>query len=107
MLLVMDTTGKAFTRVALAKMVEHPEGCLKTAYDEIKRTYALNTTIQTVMLKKEFINCKPKSDKADPDVWFNELDMLKMRLAVMGSNILDDDMLAHILNNGQSRMRVL
>ena len=33
MLLVMDTTGKAFTMVALAKTMELPEGCLKTAYD--------------------------------------------------------------------------
>ena len=59
-----------------------------TAYDEIKRTYALNTTTQTVMLKKEFINCKPKSRKMDPDVWFNELESLKMRLAVMGSRTM-------------------
>ena len=38
-LLAMDTIGKAFTMVALAKTMELPEGCLKTAYDAIKRTY--------------------------------------------------------------------
>ena len=37
MLLAIDTTGKAFTMVALAKTTELPEGCLKTAYDSIKR----------------------------------------------------------------------
>ena len=57
MLLAMDTTGKAFTMVALAKTTELPEGCLKTAYDSIKRTYAPNTSTQAVMLKKEFGSC--------------------------------------------------
>ena len=99
MLLAMDTTGKAFTMVALVKTMELPEGCLKTAYDSIKRTYAPNTTTQAVMLKKEFSNCKPKSGKTDPDVWFNELESLKMRLAIMGSTISEDDMLAHLLLN--------
>ena len=65
MLLAMDTTGKAFTMVALAKTMELPEGCLKKAYDDIKRIYAPNTTTQAVMLMKEFGNCKPKSGKTD------------------------------------------
>ena len=51
MFLVMDSTRKAFTMVALAKTMELPEGCLKKAYDEIKKTYAPNTTTQNVMLK--------------------------------------------------------
>ena len=51
------------------------------------------------MLKKEFSNCKPKSGKTDPDVWFNELESLKMRLVVMGSTITEDDMLAQLLLN--------
>ena len=88
MLLAMDITGKAFPMVALVKMMELPAGCLKKEYDDIKKTYAPNTSTQVVILKREFSNCKPKSDKADPDVWFNELDMLKMRLAVMGSTCL-------------------
>ena len=37
MLLAMDSTGKAFTMVALAKMIELPAGCLKKAYDESRR----------------------------------------------------------------------
>ena len=61
--------------VALAKTTELLEGCLKKAYDDIKRIYAPNTTTQAVMLKKEFGNCKPKSGKMDPDVWFNELEL--------------------------------
>ena len=36
------------------------------------------------MLKKEFGNCKPKSGKTELDVWFNELESLKMRLAING-----------------------
>ena len=99
MLLAMDSTGKAFTMVALAKTAALPAGCLKKAYNDIKKTYAPNSSMQAVLLKKEVSNCKPKSEKADPDVRFNELEMLKMRLAVMGSTITDDDMLAHILNN--------
>ena len=43
MLLAMDTTGKAFTMVALVKTMELLEGCLKKAYDDIKRIYAPNT----------------------------------------------------------------
>ena len=72
---------------------------LEKAYDEIKKIYAPNTTTQAVMLKKEFGNCKPKSGKADPGVWSNELERLKMRLVVMKSTITEDDMLAHLLLN--------
>ena len=39
MLLPMDATGKAFAMVALVKMMELPEGCLKKVYDDIKKTY--------------------------------------------------------------------
>ena len=38
--------------------------------------------------KKGFGNFKPKSGKTDPDVWFNELESLKMRLVVMGSVVV-------------------
>ena len=38
MLLVMESTGKSFTMVALAKMTALTEGCLKKAYDDIKKT---------------------------------------------------------------------
>ena len=37
MILAMDSTGKAFTMVALAKTMELPEGCMKRAYDDIRR----------------------------------------------------------------------
>ena len=60
MLLAMDSTGKAFTMVALAKTMELPAGCLKKAYNDIKKTYAPNTSPMVVTLKKEFSNCKPK-----------------------------------------------
>ena len=63
MLLAMDTTGNAFTMVALAKTMELPEGCLKKAYNDIKKIYAPNTSTQAVLLKKEFSNCKPKWGK--------------------------------------------
>ena len=53
MLLAMDSTGKALTMVALAKTMELPAGCLKKVYDDIKRTYAPNTSMQVVTLKKE------------------------------------------------------
>ena len=43
MLLAMDSAGKAFTMVALAKTTELPAGCLKKAYDNFKKTYAPNT----------------------------------------------------------------
>ena len=79
--------------------MELPEGCLKKAYDDIKKIYAPNTTTQAVMLKNEFGNCKPKSGKRDPDVWFNELESVKTRLSIMGSTISEDDMLAHLLLN--------
>ena len=56
MLLAMDSTRKAFTMVALAKTAALPAGCLKKAYDDTKKTYAPNTSTQTVLLKKEFSN---------------------------------------------------
>ena len=35
----------------------------------------------------------------DLDVWFNELESRKMRLAIMGSTISEDNMLVHLLLN--------
>ena len=71
----------------------------RKVYEDIKKNYAPNTTMQIVILKKEFGNCKPKSGKSDPDVWFNELESHKMRLTAMSSTITNDDMLAHLLLN--------
>ena len=50
MLLAMDSAGKAFMMVALAKTMELPAGCLKKAYDDIKKTYAPNTSTMVVTL---------------------------------------------------------
>ena len=61
MLLAMDSTRKAFMMVALAKTMKLPAGCLKKASNDIKKTYAPNTSTMVVTLKKEFSNCKPKS----------------------------------------------
>ena len=48
MLLAMERAGKAFTMVALAKTTELPAGCLKKAYDDIKKTYAPNISTMVV-----------------------------------------------------------
>ena len=74
LLLAMDSKGKAFSKVANAKLVNQPEGCPKKANGELKVTYAPNNKMEIMTLKNEFANCAIKNGKTNPDEWFNELD---------------------------------
>ena len=105
LLLAMDSTGKAFSKVANAKPADRPKGCLKKAYDELKAAYAPNNTMEIMTLKNEFANCALKNGKTDPDEWFNELDTYKTRLGIMGSDILDADMIAHLMRKISSTIQ--
>ena len=96
LLLAMDSKGKAFSKVANAKPANQLEGCLKKAYDKLKATYAPNNTMEIMMLKQDFANCALENGKTNPDMLFNELDNCKMRLGIVVSDILDEDMIAHL-----------
>ena len=77
LLLVMDSKGKAFSKVANAKLANQPGGCLKKVYDKLKAAYVPNNTMEIMMLTNAFQNCALKNGKTDPDEWFNELDTYK------------------------------
>jgi gag-polypeptide of LTR copia-type len=51
-----------------------------------------------VKLEKQFRDLSLKKNQ-DPEVWITELEDLRVRLEEMGSNILDDQFMIHILNN--------
>ena len=57
LLLAMDSKGKAFSKVANAKLANRPKGCLKKAYDELKAAYVPNNMMEIMTLKNEFANC--------------------------------------------------
>ena len=103
MLSAMDSTGKAFSKVASAKPADQPKGCLKKSYEELKAAYAPNNTMEIMMLKNEFTNCALKNGRTDLDKWFNELDTYKTRLGIMGSDIPDEDMIAHLMRKISSK----
>ena len=92
----MDSKGKAFSKVANKKPANRPKVCLKKAYDKLKAAYALNNTMEIMTLKNEFTDCVLKNGRTDPDEWFNELDTYE-RLGIMGSDIPDEDMIAHLM----------
>ena len=73
------------------------------AYDELKAVYPPNNTMVIMTLKNEFANSAPKNGKTDPDEWFNELDTYKARLGIMGSDIPDADMIAHLMRKISSK----
>ena len=51
--------------------------------------------MEIMTLMNKFQNCALKNGKTDPDEWFDELDNYKTRLGIMGSDISDENMIAH------------
>ena len=94
---------RAFSKVANAKPANRPKGCLKKSSDEWKAAYAPNNSMEIMTLKNESANCALKNGRTDPDEWFNELDTYKMRLGIMGFDIPDEDMIAHLMRKISSK----
>ena len=79
--------------------VAFPDGDARVAWKNLKDRYEPNTGAAKVQAKQEFQQLKLASSDDDPDPWLTNLELKRRRLKTLGTNIEDDDMILHILNN--------
>ncbi len=95
--LILCCEGRAFSIVNNAKSNRYPKGDAALAWANLKRRFQVETAAGKMELKTKFANMKLKSGQ-NPDDWLLDLELLKIRLAEMGSIIADEDLITHIIN---------
>jgi len=97
--LILSMSGKAFSYVDDAKTTELPDGDLALVYERLQAEYAPTgrSDLVEVNCKTQFNNCALESTKTDPEEWFDKLEYLRKRLRTIGSDVTDDDLIAHML----------
>jgi Reverse transcriptase (RNA-dependent DNA polymerase)/gag-polypeptide of LTR copia-type len=88
----------SFGAIERAITKELPEGDAALALDNLYARFEKRTKLSMVNTRKEFTNSKLESGR-DPDEWFVDLEYLRNRMVTMGSEIGDDEYLAHVINN--------
>ncbi len=96
--LILCCEGRAFNIVNNAKSEKYPRGDAALAWTSLKRRYQIETAAGKMELKQKFANSKLRRGQ-DPDEWLLELELLRIRLANMGSLIADEDFITHVINN--------
>ena len=61
--------------------------------------YESQTNASRVKLMGQFTSSRLKKNCQDPDPWISELELMRIRLKKMGSDIDDDYLMMHIMNN--------
>jgi hypothetical protein len=74
------------------------EGDARVAWKNLKKKFEPNTGAAKVQLKMEFQQMTLEEGE-DPDEWINKLQLVRRRLKVFGTEITEDDLILHILNN--------
>ena len=96
----MESSGKiAFRLVKSCKIVRQPTGSAILAWKRLKEKYAARTAPTLVKLRREFATLKMTDSKKDPEEFITNLEELQVKLAEMGREITDKDLIIHILNN--------
>lgn len=96
-----DTGRLAYHLVITCKKDEYPLGNAKMAYDKLVSKYAPKNTQTELSLRKQLANTKLDTDD-DPDEFMMRIEVLAMDINAMNkstSNVTDDDLMAHALNN--------
>ena len=89
----------AFAKVSLAKSKTFPDGDSYLAWKSLNAKYKPRTAQTRADLKLEFATLKHKDWTKDPDEWIDRLEEIKIELEAMGSEMSEEDMMIHILNN--------
>ncbi len=96
--MIINCDGVAFSLVEMSKSGCYPEGDARVAWRQLKERYEAETYATKVQLKREYTRCKLPKGK-DPDIWLMELEYMKQRLGKLGSEVEEEDLIAHILSN--------
>ncbi len=88
-----------FALVDEATTKELPDGDAALAWKNLCNKHEPKTSATKVELKLRFNQSKLEDARKDPEEWVTELEILRQKLKVMKSEITDEDMMIHILNN--------
>ncbi len=76
-----------------------PDRDAAVACKNLKTKHEPNTAATKVRLKLEFNQSKLSDGKKDSEEWMSKLEVLRIKLANIGSIMSDEDMIIHIVNN--------
>ncbi|MFM8622588.1 MAG: hypothetical protein ACKOB3_04330, partial [Holophagaceae bacterium] len=76
-----------------------PDGDARVAWKSLREKFEPTTGAAKVQAKKDFHQLKLSSVTEDPDDWITQLELLRRRLKTLGTDILDEDLMLHILNH--------
>ncbi len=76
-----------------------PDGDAAVAWKNLLARHEPSTAATKVRLKLEFNQSKLSDGKKDPEEWISKLEVLRIKLAYMGSVMSDEDMIIHFVNN--------
>jgi hypothetical protein len=99
--LALACEGVAFGAIESAVTAGLSDGDAHLAWTNLLERYELTTKMSLVQLKRDFTTKRLEDASADPDLWIQDLEHLRLRIkGVAGATpISDDDMIAHILAN--------
>ena len=88
-----------FNIVDTAVTNDLPDGDAKLAWKNLHSKFMPKTSANKIQLMAEFANSSLSNWKRDPDMWINELEILRSRIRACGHTIDDEALIIHILNN--------
>ena len=98
-LLLAMTEDVSFGLIDEATRSTYPEGDARKAWGKLMQRYESQTNTSRVKLLLQFTSSKLKRSTQDPDHWISELELMRIWLKKMGSNIDDEYLVIHIMNN--------
>ena len=98
-LLLAMTETISFGLVDESKSAICPEGDAAKAWGKLMKRFESKTSASKVKLMGQLHASKLTKKSKDPEVWISELELLRSRLAEMGTTVDDEFLILHILNN--------
>jgi gag-polypeptide of LTR copia-type len=96
---VKTSSGKiAFNIVKGCKSKDYPDGNAASACEKLKNKFEPVSAPSLVKLDKQFIDSSLKKGQ-DPEVWITDLEDICVKIDDIGSSILENQFMIHILNN--------
>ena len=98
-LMLAMTEDVSFGLVDEAISSTYPEGDARSAWGRLMQRYESQMNTSRVKLIGHFTSSRLKKNHQDPDPWISELELMRIRFKKMGSNIDDEYLMMHSMNN--------
>jgi Reverse transcriptase (RNA-dependent DNA polymerase) len=80
-----------YDAIQTAVTIDLPNGCAKTAWQNLSDIYQPATKTEQHELEQQFSRCELKEASENPDKWFSKLENLRIQLKQDHNIIIDDD----------------